>query len=148
MGSGVVLRLNLAFLPKVLSEFHLSQSVKLQLMSSSDRGLEAEQCQPLLCPVWALAEYIQCMQAIRKIDQLFACFNSSHLGRPLSKPRLLWTQFRGHMPSWVCLSHLEFGPTQLVVWLRHGPCGGELLSIPYVQQPHGHLGPPFPDSTF
>ena len=41
-GSSVVLRPNPAFLPKVLTDFHLSQSVELRSLSSSNAGEEVE----------------------------------------------------------------------------------------------------------
>lgn len=42
-GSGVVLRPNPAFLPKILTEFHLSQSVELRSLSSPSSGEGTEQ---------------------------------------------------------------------------------------------------------
>ncbi|XP_029924002.1 uncharacterized protein LOC115371027 [Myripristis murdjan] len=87
-GSSVVLRPNPAFLPKVLTEFHLSQSVELRSLSPPDDGEDAEQGQSTLCPVRALTEYIRRTQAIRRSNQLFVCHNPGRLGRPLSKSRL------------------------------------------------------------
>lgn len=81
-GSAVVLRPNPAFLPKVLSDFHLSQSVELRSISSSAAAQRA------LCPVRALSEYVCRTQSLRKSDQLFVCFDSGRLGEPLSKSRL------------------------------------------------------------
>ena len=86
-GSSVVLRPNPAFLPKVFSEFHLSQSVELRSLPPSGGDGETEQ-QSVLCPVRALTEYIRRTQAARKTDQLFVCFDAGRRGRPLSKPRL------------------------------------------------------------
>lgn len=82
-GLGVILCPNLAFLPKILSEFHLTQPVELRSLFSPVEGQVAEPTQSTLCP---LAGYIRC--TIRKTDQLFICFESNHLGRPLSKSRL------------------------------------------------------------
>lgn len=48
----VVLRPNPAFLPKVLTDFHLSQSVELRFLSASAAD------QLAVCPVRALSEYI------------------------------------------------------------------------------------------
>lgn len=87
-GSSVFLRPNPAFLPKVLTEFHLSQSVELRSLSPPDDGEDVEQGQSTLCPVRALTEYIRRTQAIRRSDQLFVCHNPGRLGRPLSKSRL------------------------------------------------------------
>lgn len=87
-GSSVVLRPNPAFLPKVLTEFHLSQSVELRSLSSPSVGEEVEQDQSALCPVRALTMYIRCTEAVRRSDQLFVCYDPGRLGRPLSKSRL------------------------------------------------------------
>ena len=87
-GSSVALRPNPAFLPKVLTEFHLAQSVELQSLSSPSAGEVVEQSQSALCPARALTAYIRRTQAVRKSDQLFVCYNHGHLGRPLSKSRL------------------------------------------------------------
>ncbi|XP_078025738.1 uncharacterized protein LOC144463846 [Epinephelus lanceolatus] len=65
-GSSVVLRPNPAFLSKVLTEFHLSQSVELKSLSSPSAGEEVEQGQSALCPVRALTEYIRRTQAVRR----------------------------------------------------------------------------------
>ena len=81
-GSKVVLRPNPAFLPKVLSDFHLSQSIELQSLPVS----EADQL--ALCPVRALSEHKRRTKPLGKSDQLFVCFRTSCLGRPLSKCRL------------------------------------------------------------
>ncbi|KAK0155025.1 hypothetical protein N1851_002643 [Merluccius polli] len=89
-GSSVVLRPNPAFLPKVFSKFHLSQSVELRSHPSSG---ETEQRQSVLCPVRALTEYIRHTQAARKTDQLFICFDAGRLGRPfwVDCPTGSWT---------------------------------------------------------
>ena len=79
---------NPAFLPKVLTEFHLAQSVELRSLSSPSTGKEVEQSQSALCPVWALTAYIWRTQAVRKSDQLFVCYDHARFGRPLSKSRL------------------------------------------------------------
>ena len=85
-GSSVVLRPNPAFLPKVLTDFHLSQSVELRSLSSSNAGEEVEDT--TLCPVRAVTAYIQRTQAVRRSDQLFVCYDPGRVGRPLSKSRL------------------------------------------------------------
>jgi hypothetical protein len=78
----VVIRSNPAFLPKVLSEFHLSQIIELQSLPVSAVD------QLALCPVRALSEYIRRTKPLRKSDQLFMYFHTSCLDRPLSKCRL------------------------------------------------------------
>ena len=82
----MVLRPNPAFLPKVLTDFHLSQSVELRSLSSSNAGEEVEDT--TLCPVRAVTAYIQRTQAVRRSDQLFVCYDPGRVGRPLSKSRL------------------------------------------------------------
>ena len=78
-GSKVVLRPNPAFLPKVLSDFHLSQSIELQSLPVSAAD------QLAFCPVRALSEFIRRTKPLRKSDQLFVCFHTSCLVRPLLK---------------------------------------------------------------
>ena len=78
-GSKVVLRPNPAFLSKVLSDFYLSQSIELQSLPFSAAD------QLALCLVRALSEYIRRTKPLRKSDQLFVCFHTSCLGRPLSE---------------------------------------------------------------
>lgn len=87
-GQGVVLRPNPAFLPKSLSDFHLSQSVELR--SAPTGGLDQEAAQRLraLCPIRALALYIARTRPFCSTDQVFVSFHPGLLGRPLSKPRL------------------------------------------------------------
>ena len=87
-GSSVVLCPNPDFLPKVLKEFHLAQSIELRSLSSPSAGEEAVHSQSALCPVRALTAYIRRTQVVRKSDQLFVCYDHGHLGRPLSKSRL------------------------------------------------------------
>ena len=84
----MVLCPNPAFLPKVLTEVHLAQSIELRSLTSPSAGEEVLQSQSALCPVRALTAYIRHTQAVRKSDQLFVCYDHGRLGRPLSKPRL------------------------------------------------------------
>ena len=79
--TGVVLRPNPVFLPKVLTNFHLNHSVKL-------RSLRPSQEESALCPVRALKIYIQRTATLRRTDQLFICFRPQCLGEPVSKARL------------------------------------------------------------
>ena len=143
-GSKVVLRPNPAFLLKVLSDFHLSQSMELQSLPVSAAD------QLAFCPVRALSEFIRRTKPLRKSGQLFVCFHTSCLGRPLSKCRLYhwvvdtiqqgYTLSGGPAPP-------GFEHTQPVACRLLGLCGWEPLSPPYAQQP---LGPPTlrsPDST-
>lgn len=82
---GVVLRLNPAFLPKVLSDSHLSQRIELYPFSPPGDQVPG---QSPLCPVRALQLYIRATQTHRATDQLFVCYKRECLGASLSKARL------------------------------------------------------------
>lgn len=85
--SSVVLRPNPAFLPKVVTDFHLSQRIELRsLCTEGEQSLDSRHL--ALCPVRALSEYMVRTRSSRQSDQLFVCFDSSCLGRPVSKSRL------------------------------------------------------------
>ena len=86
--AGVLLRPNPAFLPKVLSDFHLHQPVVMKSLSLAQEGDGEAHDWALLCPVRALKIYIQRTGAFRKTDQLFVCFHPRCLGQPVSKSRL------------------------------------------------------------
>lgn len=83
---GVILRPNPAFLPKVLTDFHLNQSVELRALRPSE-GADGLQWSAL-CPVRALKIYIQRTAAFRTTDQLFVCFQPQRRGKPVSKAGL------------------------------------------------------------
>ena len=85
--TGVVLCLNPVFLPNVLTDFYLYQSVELcSLRPCQEAGKGQEES--ALCPVRALKIYIQCTVALRRTNQLFICFGPPCLGEPVSKARL------------------------------------------------------------
>ncbi|KAK0153145.1 hypothetical protein N1851_005162 [Merluccius polli] len=86
--AGVVLRPNPAFLPKVLSDANLNQTIELSplppTLEEDGTGYRAS----ALCPVRALLCYMERTSSVRKTDQLFVCFKTERLGEPLSKSRL------------------------------------------------------------
>lgn len=136
----VVLQLNTAFLLKALSNFHLSQLVKLYSAPTEGSDWQAAQRLVSLCPVRALALYVSCTQLIWIMDQLFIAFHPGILGRPVSKSRLSrWVVEairQAYASAGVPLpfgvqAHLTLG------WPPLGPCGGASLSLPFVQQQHG-----------
>ncbi len=86
--AGVVLRPNPAFHPKVWSEPHSNQPLKLRPFHPPQDGGAGSSGGSLLCPVRALTLYIQRTRANRTTDQLFVCYRANSLGRPVSKSRL------------------------------------------------------------
>ncbi|KAK0147363.1 hypothetical protein N1851_013231 [Merluccius polli] len=86
--AGVVLRPNPAFLPKVLSDANLNQTIELSplppTLEEDGTGYRAS----ALCPVRALLCYMERTSSVRKTDQLFVCFKTERVGEPLSKSRL------------------------------------------------------------
>ena len=83
--SGVTLRPNPSFLPKVLSVEHVNRPLHLSAFAGVD-GLG--DTSHVLCPVRALDVYIERTKAIRLTDQLFVCYGGKVLGQRLSKQRL------------------------------------------------------------
>ncbi len=87
--SGVILRPNPAFLPKVLSPQFVNQSIHLTAfqppLSPSDAGGGRSH---LLCPVRALRCYVKSTASLRQTDQLFVCYGEVRKGAPLFKQRL------------------------------------------------------------
>lgn len=132
-GSSVVLHPNPAFLPKVLTKFHLFQSVELRSLSSPSASEDVEQDQSALCPVRTLTEYIWRTQAVWSSDQLFVCYDPGCLSRPLLKSRL---------SHWIV-------DTIRQAYVLSGvpvPSGGPPL-LPYAPPPCGHPSRPLPGST-
>lgn len=86
--SWAILRPHPTFLPKVLSDFQLRQSIKLRALGALAALAADAGAGVALCPVCALQLYITRTQQVRQTDQLFVCFQSSLLGQPLSKSRL------------------------------------------------------------
>ena len=77
---------NVAFIPKVLSNSHFNQPIRLARYEppSGDDGGRPE----LLCPVRALSFYIDATAGIRLSEQLFVCYGGPDKGSALSKQRL------------------------------------------------------------
>ena len=82
--TGVSLRPNPAFLPKVITPQTVNQVLELAAFhSDGTEGLST------LCPVRALRAYVDRTQALRGTGtQLFVCYGGKNFGLPLSKQRL------------------------------------------------------------
>ena len=87
-GSKVSMRPNSAFLPKVISPFHMNQPVELMAFHPPPFSSPEEERLHMLCPVRALRCYIDRTKTVRQTEQLFICHGSRSLGQPLSKQRL------------------------------------------------------------
>ncbi len=87
-GSKVSMRPNPAFLPKVISPFHMNQSVELMAFHPPPFSSPEEERLHMLCPVRAVRCYIDRTRTVRQTEQLFICHGSRSLGQPLSKQRL------------------------------------------------------------
>ncbi|KAK0136612.1 hypothetical protein N1851_027215 [Merluccius polli] len=72
--TGVMLRPNPAFHPKVWSDFRASQSFELHPFNPPQGGETGLSGQSLLCPVRALKTYIWRTEDHRSTDQLFVCY--------------------------------------------------------------------------
>lgn len=59
-------RLNLTFLPKVLSPQYINEPIVLSSIT--------DECDSVLCPVRALRQYVEVIGAWRVTDQLFVCY--------------------------------------------------------------------------
>ncbi|XP_078518308.1 uncharacterized protein LOC144782952 [Lissotriton helveticus] len=80
----VVLRTNPKFMPKVVSQFHINQTIELPVFfpnpdSVADRALHT------LDVKRALLYYIDRTKDFRKTKQLFVAFSPQHKGNPISK---------------------------------------------------------------
>lgn len=83
--SGVVLRPNPSFLPKVLLPQFINQHIELASFQTSS---ESDSSGQLLCPVRALRCYVNSTVQFRQSDQLFVCYGGARKGAPVSKQRL------------------------------------------------------------
>lgn len=83
--SGVVLRPNPSFLPKVLLPQFINQHIELASFQTSS---ESDSSAQLLCPVRALRCYVNSTVQFRQSDQLFVCYGGVKKGAPVSKQRL------------------------------------------------------------
>ncbi|XP_078517197.1 uncharacterized protein LOC144781723 [Lissotriton helveticus] len=80
----VVLRTNPKFLPKVVSQFHLNQTIDLPAFFQNPQTV-AERMLHTLDVRRALMYYIDRTQPFRKTKQLFVAFAPQHKGNPISK---------------------------------------------------------------
>ncbi|MGH0171934.1 UNVERIFIED_CONTAM: hypothetical protein FKN15_074097 [Acipenser sinensis] len=81
-GSRVSLRTKPAFLPKVITAFHINQSVELESFHPPPFASTADERLTFLCPVRALRCYVHRTRALRQSDQLFICHGTRTLGQP------------------------------------------------------------------
>ena len=86
--SGVTLRPNVSFLPKVLPSGYVNQAIELAAFHPPPFTSVEEERAHLLCPVRALRLYIQATQVFRRSEQLFVCYGGRNKGCALSKQRL------------------------------------------------------------
>ncbi|KAK7899531.1 hypothetical protein WMY93_020384 [Mugilogobius chulae] len=86
--TGMVLRTNPAFHPKVLSGRHGGVTIQLQPFCPPQQG-GPDSGDALLCPVRAVQLYVRRTEVHRKTDQLFVCFQSKHLGQACDKNKAI-----------------------------------------------------------
>ena len=86
--SGVILRPNVSFLPKVLPPSYINQTIELAAFHPPPFTSEVEERANLVCPVRALRLYVQATQGFRRSEQLFVCYGGKNRGCALSKQRL------------------------------------------------------------
>ncbi|KAK5928408.1 hypothetical protein CgunFtcFv8_013474 [Champsocephalus gunnari] len=86
--SGATLRPNPSFVPKSLRSAFRSRAIQLGGFSLPPHGGDREAKLHLLCPVRALACYVERTAALRRTEQLFVCFGGGVIGKALSKKRL------------------------------------------------------------
>ena len=86
--SGATLRPNPSFVPKSLRSAFRSRAIQLGGFSLPPHGGDREAKLHLLCPVRALACYVERTAALRRTEQLLVCFGGGVIGKALSKKRL------------------------------------------------------------
>ena len=84
----VDLQPNPAFVPKVVDSSYRCSSFGLDAFSPPPFSSEEEARLNCLCPVRALSLYVARTRSIRKSDQMFVSWATSHLGLPISVQRL------------------------------------------------------------
>ncbi|MGH0123724.1 UNVERIFIED_CONTAM: hypothetical protein FKN15_013590 [Acipenser sinensis] len=87
-GSRMFLRINTAFHPKVITAFHINQSVELESFHPPPFASMEDERLNFLCPLRALRCYVDRTRALHQSDQLFVCHGTQTLGQPLSMQRL------------------------------------------------------------
>ena len=86
--SGVTLRPNPSFLPKVMPHGHVNSPWHLSAYAPPLGDVQSGGGPSPLCPVRALATYVSRTQSVRQTDQLFVCYGARALGQGLSRQRL------------------------------------------------------------
>lgn len=84
----VTLRLNPAFIPKVIDSPYVGQAFELRSFYPPPFSSPEEERLHSLCPVRALRVYLDRTKGIRKSDQLFISWAPPHTGKPVSKQRI------------------------------------------------------------
>ncbi len=84
----VMLRPNLAFVPKVSDSAYNCSTLELLAFHPPPFAGEGEKCLNSLCPVRALHIYMDRTKGFRKSNQLFVSWAPSHKGRALMRQRL------------------------------------------------------------
>ena len=102
--SFALLRPNPAFLPKNINSYFRSRDIVLKAFHPPPHSSEAEAELHLLCPVRALAMYVNRSAAFRSTQQLFVCYSDASRGRALSKQR-----FSRWVCEGVCLAYSRQG---------------------------------------
>ena len=132
----VLLQPNTAFLPKVSSESHASQSIELHPfhpLQDSEAGLSR---QWLLCPVRAVTVILQRTVDHRKTDQLFVCF----LGQPVSKTRLShWVMDAIQQEYEKAGRQADPSRGACIIYTRHCYCMGLMVRCPSITDLYGSL---------
>ena len=86
--SRATLRPNAAFVPKVVTSTYRSRVITLEGFSLPPHLTEEEERLHCLCPVRALACYVERTKGLRRSTQLFVCYGQGALGQALSSQRL------------------------------------------------------------
>uniref|UniRef100_UPI003AAB97E8 uncharacterized protein n=1 Tax=Centroberyx gerrardi TaxID=166262 RepID=UPI003AAB97E8 len=87
-GSSAVLRPNPTFIPKNIRSSFRSRTITLSAFFPAPHREEREESLNKLCPVRALACYVERTAAVRSTQQLFVHYSEASVGKPLSKQRL------------------------------------------------------------
>lgn len=86
--SKVLLRPNPAFVPKVFNPAIPNRPIELSAFYPPPFSSREHERMNTLCPVRALRAYVDRTAGLRKSEQLFVSWGTSHLGKPLTKQRL------------------------------------------------------------
>ena len=86
--SGATLRPNPAFVPKNIRSSFRSRDIHLEAFHLPPHGDPSQAKLHLLCPVRALAYYVERTASVRSTQQLLVCYGDGVVGKALSKNRL------------------------------------------------------------